>query len=168
MSEAEETTSRIHLLVGLPGSGKTTFATNLAERERAIRLTPDDWHFHLFGNDVTDPDHDCRHSVVEEIMWDLAQELIMHRVDVVLDYGFWSIKEREQVARRVIDMGASPLWYYMKVSADVLRTRVITRNQDPSYPMKIPMDMMEQWVRLFQPPTMNEALLGPLEILEVS
>ena len=37
------------LLVGLPGSGKTTVAKNLATEHNALRLTPDEWMIPLFG-----------------------------------------------------------------------------------------------------------------------
>lgn len=70
----------LHLMVGLPGSGKTTEATRLAEQYHALRLTPDEWQYHLFGNDfVPDGDHaehDRRHTQIEELMWKTAQEVL--------------------------------------------------------------------------------------------
>ena len=62
----------LHLMVGLPGSGKTTFAKRLAAEENAIRLTPDEWQLRLFGDDTDHPEHDRRHSHIEALMWDLA------------------------------------------------------------------------------------------------
>jgi predicted kinase len=40
------------LLVGLPGAGKTTRATELAAAHRALRLTPDHWMILLFGDSM--------------------------------------------------------------------------------------------------------------------
>ena len=49
----------LHLMVGLPGSGKTTEAKRIAAECGALRLTPDEWHFSLFGNDFyNDPNKD--------------------------------------------------------------------------------------------------------------
>jgi len=155
----------VHLIVGLPCSGKTTFAKRLAGQTGALRLTPDDWHARLFGNDTTDPGHDQRHDRIEQIMWDLAQTLVARRIDVILDFGFWTAAEREQVARRTVAMGAKPSWHYMDVSAKTLRARANKRNADPSYTMKIPMTMMDQWIASFQPPNATEALLGPLQVI---
>jgi predicted kinase len=41
----------LHLMVGLPCSGKTTLARELEMRYAALRLTTDEWHIRLFGRD---------------------------------------------------------------------------------------------------------------------
>ena len=41
----------LFLMVGLPGSGKTTRAKELERETGAIRFTPDEWHLFLFGDD---------------------------------------------------------------------------------------------------------------------
>ncbi len=58
----------LHLMIGLPCSGKTTYAKELAVRERALLLTPDVWQLKLFGKDFPGPYHDKRHSDIESIM----------------------------------------------------------------------------------------------------
>ena len=55
----------LHLMVGLPCSGKTTLAKRLESELRALRLTPDEWHRFLYGQDATHPEHDERHSKIE-------------------------------------------------------------------------------------------------------
>ena len=152
----------VHLLVGLPCSGKSAFAVKLASSTGAYRLTPDEWQIRLFGNDTTDPDHDHRHSQIEDIMWDIAGELVIRGLDVIMDFGFWTAEEREQVARRVVSLGAEPAWYYLDTPTATIRARLVERNQDPSYTLKIPPPMMEEWITVFEAPTINETLLGPL------
>ena len=44
----------LYLMVGLPGSGKTTRAKELEQEARAVRFTPDEWHIFLFGDDFGD------------------------------------------------------------------------------------------------------------------
>ncbi|WP_424949772.1 AAA family ATPase [Deinococcus sp.] len=39
----------LFLMVGLPGSGKTTLAKQLEQRHSAVRFTPDEWMMPLFG-----------------------------------------------------------------------------------------------------------------------
>ncbi|MGE3273288.1 MAG: AAA family ATPase, partial [Chloroflexota bacterium] len=46
--------AKLHLMVGLPGSGKTTLARQLEAQYSALRLTPDEWHIRLFGQDYGD------------------------------------------------------------------------------------------------------------------
>jgi predicted kinase len=40
--------AKVFLIIGLPGSGKTTYASRLAVKHHALRLTPDDWMIPLF------------------------------------------------------------------------------------------------------------------------
>jgi predicted kinase len=69
----------LHLMVGLPCSGKTTLARQLETKYSALRLTTDEWHIRLFGYDfgdnMTDFDegkHGSRHDSVESLMWDVT------------------------------------------------------------------------------------------------
>ncbi|MBI5961278.1 MAG: AAA family ATPase, partial [Chloroflexi bacterium] len=45
-------------MVGLPCSGKTTLAQKLEREQSALRLTTDEWHVRLFGQDAEEPEHD--------------------------------------------------------------------------------------------------------------
>jgi predicted kinase len=42
----------LHLMIGLPCSGKKTYARQLAGETNALLLTLDVWHLKLFGHDV--------------------------------------------------------------------------------------------------------------------
>src|SRR6476659_6415304 len=45
----------LHLMVGLPCSGKSTLARTLEHEHSALRLTPDEWQIRLFGQDAEAP-----------------------------------------------------------------------------------------------------------------
>jgi hypothetical protein len=49
----------LHLMVGLPCSGKTTLAKKLEHELPALRLNLDEWHICLFGQDAEEPEHDA-------------------------------------------------------------------------------------------------------------
>jgi predicted kinase len=49
---------KLFVTVGLPGSGKTTRAKELAAEFSAIRLTPDDWMIPLFDHNDSDDKRD--------------------------------------------------------------------------------------------------------------
>jgi len=83
----------LHLMVGLPGSGKTTLARQLEVDHRALRLTVDEWHVRLFGMDVEDHSddsdlatHNTRHEAIEALLWETASRVLVLGVDVILDF----------------------------------------------------------------------------------
>ena len=90
----------LFLMVGLPGSGKTTRAKELERETGAIRFTPDEWHLFLFGDDFHDPQehelHNQRHDKVEALMWQVGKRLLAQGVSVILDFGFWAKEQREE------------------------------------------------------------------------
>lgn len=98
------------LMVGLPGSGKTTLAKRLEAETGAVRFTPDEWHLFLFGDDFHHPEehalHDARHDRVEQLMWSLGKGLLQKGVSVILDFGFWAREEREEKYREAMALGA--------------------------------------------------------------
>lgn len=116
-------------MVGLPGSGKTTEAIKLEHQYNALRLTPDEWQYFLFCHDVADPEHDERHTKVEELMWEIAVEVLKAGVDVILDFGFWTRSERDEFRRKAHSFGATSKIHYMDIPNDVIWERLSVRNR---------------------------------------
>ena len=90
----------LHLMVGLPCSGKTTLARQLEHERSALRLTPDEWQVALFGQDEEEPEHDARHSLIEAMLWKIASRALQLGTNVILDFGFWAREEREDYRLR--------------------------------------------------------------------
>lgn len=147
----------LHLMVGLPGSGKTTWARAIAAETGALRFTPDEWHIRLFGSDFPHPDHDRRHDAVERIMWEMAEVLLERGLDVILDFGFWSRAERDDFRSRAARFGAGCQIHYAEIGEAELLARVAARNAAaPPAAFIIPEAMLRQWVAVFEPPTADE------------
>lgn len=85
-------TATLHLIVGLPGSGKTTLARRLEQADHAIRLTPDEWMQPLFGAGESGGK---RWVLESQLLWSVAARALSLGVSVVLDYGLWAREERE-------------------------------------------------------------------------
>lgn len=144
-------------MVGLPCSGKTTFAKELSKRERALLLTPDKWQIALFGDDAEDPLHDGRHSAIEWLMWDLAKEALSIGTSVILDYGFWAKEERDFFRKQAKDLGAEVKIHFMDTPLDEIRFRLEKRNASgESESFVIPFSDIEKWAKAFQAPSKEE------------
>jgi len=152
----------LHLMVGLPCAGKTTLARRLEVERSALRLTPDEWHLRLFGQDVEEPEHDARHNLIEALLWDVAARALALGTTVILDFGFWSRAEREDFRARAQRLDAGSEVHFLDVPEAELLRRVAVRNaQAAPGAYRIPIERMQTWIALFQPPAPDE--LAPRE-----
>ena len=147
----------LHLMVGLPCSGKTTLAQNLEHKLPALRLNLDEWHIRLFGQDAEEPEHDARHSLIEALLWNIASRALELGTTVILDYGFWAREEREDYRLRAKQLGASSEVHYLDVPEDELLRWLEERNSRPSQEsFLISAEAMKPWIAFFQKPTLDE------------
>ena len=147
----------LHVMVGLPCSGKTTYARQLAQQTGALLLTLDDWHLRLFGDDVGQAEHDERHRSIEKIMWGVAGHVLEIGGDVILDYGCWGRSERDDYRNRAKALGADFRLHYMDVPYPELYRRLDDRNRrHPECVFVIPKTEMDRYLTIFQPPAADE------------
>ncbi|HVX80107.1 MAG TPA: ATP-binding protein [Devosiaceae bacterium] len=153
----------LHLMVGLPCSGKTTEARKLEAEYSALRLTTDEWHVRLFGDDFADADdvgherHNARHQVLESLLWDVAARALVLGTNVVLDFGCWSRSEREDFRTRANELGADFRIHFTDASDEALLKRLAARNAEhPEGTFRIAEDELKKWIRLFERPSRDE------------
>lgn len=143
----------LHLICGLPGSGKTTLGKQLEHDCDAVRFEPDDWLYRL-SIDFYD---ETGRAKVEDLQWELAQRLLRHGHDVVLENGFWSKKERDGYRAVADAIGVTTKVHFLDVSMAELKSRIVRRNQmrDASTPEVDP-SSLDDWAAMFEPPTDHE------------
>jgi predicted kinase len=147
----------LHLMVGLPCSGKTMLAKKLEHERSAIRLTPDEWQIGLFGQDAKEPEHDARHSFIEAMLWNIASRALELGTNVILDFGFWAREEREDYRLRAKRFGAISEVHFLDVPEEELLRRLAVRNSQPSpESFHISEESMKSWMAFFQKPTAEE------------
>ena len=81
-----KSSARLVLICGLPASGKSTLARQIASHISAIRLDKDEWARQL-GADVWDDEFRVR---LERQLWRVSQELLALGQSVILEWGHWA------------------------------------------------------------------------------
>ncbi|MDP3947585.1 MAG: ATP-binding protein [bacterium] len=143
----------LHLICGLPGSGKSTLAKELENEHPALRLTPDDWMARI----VDDGNNEEKRAIIETIQWEIAEQALRLGIDVILESGFWSRKERDEFRTRARTLGATTKLYFLDVPRDELLRRLKKRNeQSPPHTFHVKESDLDQRITQFEAPTSDE------------
>jgi predicted kinase len=148
--------ARLILICGLPGSGKTTFAKELAPKVPAVRLSPDEWK-HDLGIDYYD---EQRRVQLEKRLWRLGRELLTLGQSVILENGFWSREERDELRQSARALGVAVELHYLEAPVEELWRRLQLRN-DEGQPGAVPIERedLERWALQFEAPDADERAL---------
>lgn len=148
----------LYLIVGLPGSGKTTHAKELELGNLALRFTPDEWILSLYGNDLDRPKRDAVRDPIEALQWQVAKRALDLGCNVVLDWGFWTHKERTKYREQAEAVGARVKIVFLDVTIDELWSRISQRTESLKGTLHITRSELEQWSSMFEPPQKEELL----------
>jgi len=150
----------LHLICGLPGSGKTTLSKTINASTGAIRFSPDEWIKHIWIDRAETEGNQFRDKI-EQLQWKIAKLLLQNSIDVIIEWGTWGKSERETLRNEAKALGARVKFYYLNISREILRERVLKRNRhiDP-HEFYIPEKEIERFLddcfNAFQIPTTEE------------
>jgi predicted kinase len=148
----------LHLISGLPCSGKTTYATGLRADLGAALFSLDRWLVTAFGRyeilDIGHEEHTRRVLACRNLIWDGASELLRRSVDVILDDGFFLRHHRVRHVTLASGVGASARIHYIDTPAEIIRARLDARNaQLPPFNFRIDPASLFAFAELFEPPS---------------
>ncbi|MGW6128638.1 AAA family ATPase [Cellulomonas sp. NPDC055163] len=143
----------LFLMVGLPGTGKTTEARRLEAEEHALRLTKDEWVKALYGQ-ANPP---SATDVIEGRLVEVALRALTLGVHVVLDFGLWSRDERSALRRAAADVGAVAQVRYLALTVEEQRRRLDRRHaEEPHTTWPMSDAELSAWAVAFDVPTPGE------------
>lgn len=152
--------SRLIVVAGLPGSGKTTLARQLETALPALRLSADDWMNSLGINLHAEQERDR----IEKLQWQLAQQLLALGNAVIVEWGAWVKWERDILRTRARELGAAVELHFLTAPLEELFRRIQLRNmEDPP----IRWEALQEWGGIIEPPTSEELALFDPPLLEL-
>ncbi len=119
-----------YMIHGFVGVGKTTFSKKLQQETNAIRFSPDDWMTALYGaNPPSDMFSEYEERIVT-LIWTMVEQAIRAGADVILDFGFWKRRRRDEARSRLEAAGAKVMLYALHCPDEVMIERVLTRTRE--------------------------------------
>lgn len=139
------------MIVGLPASGKTTLARQLARDRGGIRLNADEW-MRAVGVDLFDEPFRAR---LEGQMTQLAANMLQQSLCVVIEFGSWSKAERDELLTLARSAGADTELICLNPPIDTLWQRLSVRSIQPGE-TPIDRDTLQGYTDDWDPPTAEE------------
>jgi len=146
----------LHLLHGLPGAGKSTYAQDLSRRLKAVSFSPDDWMVARHGNNPPIEHFAAYKAAIRDEIWTQAGALLLEGRDVILDSGFWTRAERDDARARASALGVACQLYAFRCDESTMLARVLARSAGDPKSLQINEAAFRVFQSRFQP-------LGPDE-----
>ena len=119
----------VHVLVGLPGAGKTTTARRISAHAPAVHFSLDEWMLRLHRLAYDDEQYVERLSSCRDLMLDLAAQVLSAGVDVTLDWNHFSREKRAASAAWAAEHEADYVVHHVMTPVEVARDRLAQRNR---------------------------------------
>lgn len=151
----------LHLISGLPCSGKTTYATALHADIGGVLFSLDRWLITVFGRyaiaEVGHEEHTRRVLACRSLIWESGAELLRRSADVILDDGFFLREDRMRYGALAGALGACAKIHFVDTPAAVVATRLARRNANlPPFNFHIDPESLRGFQGLFEPPRSDE------------
>jgi predicted kinase len=144
----------LFLMLGYPGSGKSTFATNLARKINAVHLRSDilrEWMFKNKAERVDMKNNDFVYGAMDYA----AHEVLKAGYSVVYDANNNRINKRSQSSKIAGEFNLETIIIWVQTPIEVAKERELQRQKDPNY-LAIPEANYARLVSALQAPTKNE------------
>ena len=137
--------SKVFIMCGKLCSGKSTYANKIRSTHKAVILSIDEIMLSVFG---------------QAYQYAKSVEIAESGINVVLDWGFWTRKEREYAKEYYTSRHIDYEFYYLDVDSVEWNRRIQKRNQDvlnhESDAYYVDEGLADKFESIFEVPTEDE------------
>lgn len=119
--------AKVIAICGKICSGKTYYANQLKKKEKAVILSTDEATFHLIKN-TQGEFYNIFAGRVNKYLRKKAAEIVSMGCDVILDWGFWTKKERNEITDYFKSHGVEVEWHYVDIEQSRWERLIEERN----------------------------------------
>ena len=126
--------SKIHIVFGPQGAGKSTYSKRLAAETNGVHLSIDEWMWKLYGADLPQSMNFKwimeRVERCEKLIWNTSKKIASSGSEVVLDLAFTKKGKREQFQSLAAAENLTSQLHYINAPHALRRKRVLDRNNE--------------------------------------
>lgn len=120
--------AKVILICGKIASGKSFYAKQLKDKEKAVILNVDELTYDLFDNEQGDK-YEERTDRAKKYLIKKAVELVKAECSVILDWGFWDAKTRSDITKYFEYNNINVEWHYIDIKDTVWNKNIEKRNK---------------------------------------
>ena len=120
--------SKIILICGKICSGKTYYANIIKEKENAIILSTDEVTYDLTDNEQGE-NYENFANRVNNYLRKKSVELAQIGTNVILDWGFWTREDRQEISEYFKTKNINIEWHYIDVDDETWQQNIKNRNK---------------------------------------
>ena len=149
----------VHIMCGLPGSGKSDYAKELEKEKAAVLFSLDEWMIALLGKDQSNEDFEKFVLPCQELIWKASLPLLDRNVDVIYDFAIYSREGRKKLIDQIKGYGAEAIIYYFNAPHSVCKERLSERNKFAGpYDFSVAEERFDELASRFVPPCEDEGV----------
>lgn len=106
--------AKVIAICGKICSGKTYYANQMKQKEKAVILSCDELTKYLFNNNLGEK-HDEMSKKIWEYLLKKSVDIIQTDTNVILDWGFWSRDGRKNISDYFSSLKIECEWHYIDI-----------------------------------------------------
>ena len=154
--------AHVHMITGLTGAGKSTYAERLRRDLAGVRFSIDDWNANLFFMDrAPTSDFDWFYERVQRCcrqMRETAEQVLETPAPVVFDCGFTNLHERQIFYDWADGLGVAVTLHFVDIDRDTRWARVGQRNSErgETFALEVTREMFDFMETIWEAPKAEE------------